>query len=69
MSNEAWQQAIQGLEDIASNPHETRERRQKAREALKKATQGSVVRGANSNAWSDRQKNNHDQSKHIGGTA
>lgn len=68
-ANIEWQAMLAGFEKIANDPAEPRERRQKAREALKKIERGSVIRGSNSSAWSDRQKNNYDQSKHIGGSA
>ncbi len=69
-SNIEWQAMLAQLEKIASDPSEPRERRQKARAALQKAERGSVIRGSNSRAWSDRNKNNYGAGdKHIGGTA
>lgn len=69
ISNIEWQATLAALEKIAGDPKETRERRLKARQALQKAERGSTVRGSNSHLWSDRQKNNYGNDKHIGGTA
>lgn len=68
IANAEWQATLDALEKIATDPKETRERRQKARAALNKAERGSVIRGSNSNLWSDRQKNNYGNDKKYGGT-
>lgn len=69
-SNVEWQAMLAQFEKIAADPKETPERRQKARAALSKAERGSIIRGSNSSAWSERRKNNYGAGeKHIGGTA
>ncbi len=69
VSNIEWQATLAALEKVATDPKETRERRLKARQALANAGRGSIIRGSNSNLWSDRQKNNYGNDKGLGGTA